>query len=205
VEEARTEERVDDPEGAAGPEGNESATNGRGLGLVHVYTGDGKGKTTAALGMAFRAAGWGLKTLFIQFIKGGFRYGELAAAEGPKSLIEIRPLGKGFIKDCTSPADCPEDRVAAEDALRIARGELAVGDHSLVVLDEVLYAVKLKLIGAAAVAEAVRERSQGVEVVMTGRGPVADELLEIADYVTEMKAHKHPYDNGVKARKGVEF
>ena len=208
MEEARTEETTDGPECAECTERTECAecaANGRGLGLVHVYTGDGKGKTTAALGMAFRAAGWGLKTLFIQFIKGGFRYGELASAEGMGKLIEIRPLGRGFIKDCTSPADCPEDRAAAEDALGIAQGELAVGDHALVVLDEVLYALKLELIDPARVAEAVRARAKGVEVVMTGRGPVPDELLDLADYVTEMKAHKHPYDSGIKARKGVEF
>ena len=117
----------------------------------------------------------------------------------------IRPLGRGFIKDCTTPADCPEHKAAAEEALRVAQGELAVGDHALVVLDEVLYALKLKLIDPARLAEAVRARTEGVEVVMTGRGPVPDEILELADYVTEMKAHKHPYDSGVKARKGVEF
>ena len=155
--------------------------------------------------MAFRAAGWGLKTLFIQFIKGGFRYGELASASGLGGLIDIRPLGKGFIKDCDSPAKSAEDRRAAEEALRVGRGELAIGDHAIVVLDEVLYAIRFELIQAADVVEAVRNRAKGVEVVLTGNGPLADGIAEIADYVTEMNARKHPYERGVKARKGVEF
>ena len=177
----------------------------QGTGLIQVYTGDGKGKTTAALGMAYRAAGLGLRTLFIQFIKGGFRYGELASAHECGDRIEIRPLGKGFVKDCESPADTAEDRVAAEEALRVAKGELAVGDHSIIVLDEILYAIRFKLVRAADVAEAVRNRAGGTEVVLTGGGPVPDEILDIADYVTEMKVHKHPFERGVKARKGVEF
>jgi cob(I)alamin adenosyltransferase len=178
---------------------------GRGLGMVHVYTGDGKGKTSAALGMAFRAAGWGLRTLFIQFIKGGFRYGELNSAAASNGLIEIRPLGKGFIKDCNSAADSREDRVAAEEALKVARDCLAAGAYQIVVLDEVLYAVRFKLLSAAAVAEVVAGRAKGVEVVVTGGGPVPPEIDALADYVTEMKARKHPFGKGVKARKGVEF
>ncbi len=178
---------------------------GRGLGMVHVYTGNGKGKTTAALGMALRASGWGLRTLFIQFIKGGFRYGELESTGKLGGCIEIRPLGKGFVRNCNDPASAAEDRAAAEEALRVARGELAIGDRSIVVLDEVLYAVRFKLISAADVVDAVKNRAPGIEVVLTGGGPVPAEILEVADYITEMKCERHPYEKGIIARKGVEF
>lgn len=171
-----------------------------GLGLVHIYTGDGKGKTTAGVGLATRGAGAGLKVAFVQFVKGGAESSELASLRR-LGVSVTRPAWRssGLMRGTITP----EDLEAGAAALEAAREALA-GGFDLVVLDEACVAARSGIIAPASLAEAVAARAEGVEVVMTGRG-APDELLALADYVTEMKLHKHPFEWGVPARKGVEF
>jgi len=168
------------------------------LGLVHVYTGDGKGKTTAALGMCVRALGHGYTALIIQFMKTGGTYGEnFLDIPG----LTVMPSGH----DCLvfSQAVTQEDLDRAAEGLEAARDALNCGQYNIVVLDEVNVAIKLGLLSAAEVAEAVHSRNKGVEVVLTGRY-APPELLELADYITEMRSMRHPYQKGVLSRKGVD-
>jgi cob(I)alamin adenosyltransferase len=170
------------------------------LGLLHVYTGNGKGKTTAALGLAMRASGRGLKVLMIQFMKTEGAYGEQwAHRELPG--IEIRPMGLDCLIDADEPR--PEDVDKAQEGLRMARQALTSGEWDMVILDEVNVAVKWRLLTEEQVLEAVRSRAPGIEVVLTGRYAPPSFIAE-ADLVTEMRKLKHYYDKGVEARDGVE-
>ncbi len=171
------------------------------VGLVQVYTGDGKGKTTAGVGLAVRARGAGLAVAFVQFVKGGRRSAELDVLE---SLgIEVsRPaeastglLGAG-LND--------EDRRAAAEAWGIAAEAIGSGRYDVVVLDEGCVALAYDLIDAGTLLRALTTRPTHVEVVITGRGATV-ELMEAADLVTEMRLVKHPYDAGVPARRGIEY
>jgi cob(I)alamin adenosyltransferase len=169
-----------------------------GLGLVHVYTGDGKGKTTAALGMCARAIGHGYRALVVQFMKTSGTYGENFLA-----LPGLKVMASGH--DCLvfSNEVTQADLDKAAEGLGIAVQALRSGEYGLVVLDEVSVAIKFGLLDLADVVRAIEERSPGVEVVLTGRyAPL--ELLEMADYVTEMRAVKHPYQKGITSRKGVD-
>jgi cob(I)alamin adenosyltransferase len=169
-------------------------------GYVQVYTGEGKGKTTAAIGLAVRAAGAGLKVLFVQFIKGN-RYSEIKALEALGDRIEVRQYGRGrFIKG--KPA--PEDVAAAASGLAEIQALLNRGcDFDLIVLDEANVAVTCGLFDTEALLAVIDSRPQAVELVITGRG--ADpKVVERADLVTEMRAVKHYYDAGVAARVGIE-
>lgn len=167
-------------------------------GLVHVYTGEGKGKTTAALGLCVRAVGHGRSALIVQFMKTAGTYGEnFLSLPG----LTVVPSGRDclvFSKEVTQ-----EDRDKAADGLALARSAMTEGRYDLVVLDEINVAIKFGLIDAIAVAEAVRARSPGVEVVLTGRY-APPELLDLADYITEMKALRHPYEKGLLSRKGID-
>jgi cob(I)alamin adenosyltransferase len=170
-------------------------------GLVIVFTGNGKGKTTAALGMALRAAGHGMRVLILQFIKGSWRYGELdALARFPE--IEIRPLGTGFTWKKES---LDEDRVLAEQGWAGAAGAIQRGEVDMIVLDELNIVLAYGLLPLAPVLQVLSARPPGLHVVITGRG-APQGLLDAADLVTEMQAVKHPYhDQGIAAQKGVEF
>ena len=175
-----------------------------GGGLVVVYTGGGKGKTTAALGMALRAVGHGRRVCMVQFIKGSWRYGELESAKRLGPEFEIAAAGRGFvgIMDDKSPR---EDHVrAAGEALRVSRERIASGRYDLVILDEVNYAVKLGLVGAGEVADLVRARPGGLDLVLTGNH-ARPEIIGLADLVTEMREVKHPFRSGARARRGVDF
>ncbi len=170
-------------------------------GLLIVFTGNGKGKTTAALGMAMRAAGHGMPVLVLQFIKGAWPYGELRSF-GKMEEIELKPLGTGFT---WTKESLDEDRRLAADGWKEAVAEIERGRYRIVVLDELNVVLSYGLLPLGDVIEALRNRGSGVHVVVTGRG-APDELIEIADLVTEMKQVKHPYhDRGVKAQKGIEF
>ncbi|NLT35440.1 MAG: cob(I)yrinic acid a,c-diamide adenosyltransferase [Gaiellales bacterium] len=168
-------------------------------GYVQVYTGNGKGKTTAALGLAMRAAGAGLRVLFAQFIK-GMDYSELAALARFSDLIEVRRYGRGcFIVGEPEEEDC---RLAAA-GLSDAAEALASGVYDLVVLDEANVAVFFGLFSAQDLLRVVEMRPPRVELVITGRyAPV--ELIDRADLVTEMVEVKHYYSKGVEARRGIE-
>jgi len=167
-------------------------------GLVHVYTGDGKGKTTAALGLCVRSVGHGNRCLIVQFMKTGGTYGEnFLKLPG----LDVVPSGH----DCLVYRDKigQEDMDKAAEGLELARSAMTSGEYDIVVLDEVSIAIKYGLLKVDEVVEAVRSRSPEVEVVLTGRY-APQELLDMADYVTEMKAVRHPYTKGVTSRKGID-
>lgn len=171
-------------------------------GLVLVHTGNGKGKTTAALGLALRAVGQGLKVSMVQFIKGGWKYGELKAPEFLPGF-EILPMGRGFVGLGGKTPD-PEDIALAAATFAAGREKVLSGLWNMVILDEINCAVDLGLIEVEQVLELIAEKPENVHLVMTGRG-AKPEVIQAADLVTEMKEIKHPYHEGVKAQKGIEF
>jgi len=182
-------------------------------GLVQVYTGAGKGKTTAALGLAMRAAGQGLRVCIVQFLKGGWESGERKAAARLSPEIEIYAFGAAQWGDHSqADADTPwwelppsdDDREKAREAMLFARRALTGGEYDIVVLDEILGALTGQLISLHQVIDLIRARPDTVELVLTGR-VAPPEILEAADLVTEMNAVKHPYSRGVKARRGIEY
>lgn len=171
-------------------------------GLVIVNTGDGKGKTTAALGLALRAVGQGMKVSMIQFIKGGWKYGELKAPELLPGF-ELRPMGKGFVGIGGKEPD-PADIALAKETLAAGVELVNSGTRDMVILDEVNCAVSLGLIDVEDVLELIRTKPPKVHLVLTGRG-AHPKVIEAADLVTEMREIKHPYKSGIKAQKGIEF
>lgn len=173
-------------------------------GLIIVYTGPGKGKTTAALGAALRAVGQGLKVLMVQFIKGSWHYGELDAAEMlGRDRFSILPMGRGFVKIGAEKPD-PEDVRLVEEAWRFASEKIAGGDHDLVILDEINYAISYGMLDPAKVVESLRKKPEMVHVILTGRN-AHPTIVDIADTVTEMRQVKHAYEKGVMAQRGIEY
>ena len=170
-------------------------------GLLVVYTGDGKGKTTAALGLAFRALGHELPVCVIQFMKGTWKYGELRSANQFASLLEFHVVGAGFTWKIE---DIEIHRKAAQKGWRRACGALASRRHTLVILDELTYPIKYGLIDETEVFAVLRARPPAMHVVVTGRD-ASPALLDMADLVTEMREIKHPFKAGVEAQKGIEF
>ena len=169
-------------------------------GLLVVYTGHGKGKTTAALGMVFRALGRGLSVTVVQFIKGKWKTGErLFAAKVPELRFFV--MGLGFTWDSD---DISRDRAAAREAWTRATEEIASGERDLVVLDELTYTLHYGFLELEEVLSVLRARPSHVHVVITGRN-APEELIELADLVTEMSAVKHPHQRGLKAQPGVDF
>jgi cob(I)alamin adenosyltransferase len=168
-------------------------------GLVIVNTGDGKGKTTAALGLAMRAVGHGMCVAFVQFVK-ALSVGEHEAASRLAPQLEIFRMGKGFVVGEATP----EHRTAAHEALEFVRQCLTGSRYEMVVADEILTAAGLGLLSHEEVESLLADRPHDVHVVLTGRG-AWDSLIEKADMVTDMRLIKHPYDKGVAAQEGVEF
>ncbi|HYB60121.1 MAG TPA: cob(I)yrinic acid a,c-diamide adenosyltransferase [Methylomirabilota bacterium] len=173
-------------------------------GLLIVYTGPGKGKTTCALGTAFRAVGQGLRVLMVQFIKGSWHYGELDAAKllGDERF-EIRPMGRGFVK-LGEPELDPEDVRLCEQAWEYGKTQMESGRYDLVVLDEINYVISYKMLDAERVAAALAARPERVHVICTGRN-AHPKLVELADVVTVMREVKHPYTKGILARRGIDY
>lgn len=170
-------------------------------GLVEVYTGNGKGKTSAAFGLALRATGRGLKVFVIQFIKGGFDYGELHALSNLPN-ITLKAYGRG--KFITSKPPDKDDVKLAHEALTLAKEIVQNGKHDIVILDEVNVALHLKLIELHDVVEVIKNKAENVELILTGRD-APEPLIELADLVTEFKEIKHPFSRGYRARKGIEY
>jgi cob(I)alamin adenosyltransferase len=195
-------------------------------GLILINTGPGKGKTTAALGTALRAAGNGMSVLILQFLKGSWHYGELDAAAALNTALGaaesgtggtlspatgsasaqnfvIRQLGRGFVKVGGAETD-PEDIRLVEAAWAEAAAAILSGDWDMVVLDEINYAIGYKMLSPEAVAEVLRRKPEMVHVILTGRNahPL---LVELADTVTEMREVKHAYQRGILAQRGIEF
>ena len=174
-------------------------------GLVIINTGEGKGKTTAALGLALRAAGHGQRILILQFIKDAWKTGESKIMERLKPEIEMEQLGKGFIKFKDGKLQITEkDRENAEESLRYAIEKINSGKYDLVVLDEINNIIAYGLVDIRKVIGLIKERPIGLSLVLTGRG-APDELIDIADTVSEIKEIKHAYSKGIKAKKGIEY
>ena len=173
-------------------------------GLVIVYTGNGKGKTTAALGMALRAIGYDHKVCMLQFIKGSWHYGEIDSSKKLEPNFELIPVGKGFvgILDDNSPRE--EHEKYAAEAVKICREKIFSGKYDVVILDEVNYAINLNLIDVQDIIKIIKEKPFELDLVLTGRN-VREEIVELADLVTEMKEIKHPFKSGIKAKKGIDF
>ena len=170
------------------------------LGLVQIYTGNGKGKTTAAFGLAMRAAGRGLGVLIVQFLKPSDGYGEQVACNRMGNITLV-PMGLDhFVSKKPSDADIE----AAHKALRRSEELICSGRYDVAVLDESINAVRLGLITSQELIESLERRPDHVEIVLTGRGMTPD-LEEYADLVTEMRLVKHPFDKGIGARKGIEY
>ena len=171
-------------------------------GLTQVYTGNGKGKTSAALGLALRAIGWGFKVHMIQFIKGGdFKHGELHIIEQLPDF-KLKAFGRG--RYITEDPPLEEDIKLAEKALKFARKIINSGEYDIVILDEINVALHLKLIKTNEVVELIENKPKHVELVLTGRY-APSEIIEVADLVTEMREVKHPYTQGSLGRKGIEY
>ena len=175
-------------------------------GLLHIYHGYGKGKTTAAIGLAVRAAGTGLPVIIVRFLKTD-RSGELAVLETVPQ-IHLIPTEKNFkFAFCMTDGEKAEAERLCTKMLETAfekAYELSAGGKALLVMDEALDAVNCGFVAKERLVQLLSERPEGLEGVMTGRNP-AQELVELADYVTEMKKEKHPYDQGIMARRGIEF
>lgn len=173
-------------------------------GLVIVHTGNGKGKTTAALGTALRAVGHGMKVLIIQFIKGSWRYGELKSLKRLEPELELIRVGKGFVGIIDDKLPREEHVEAARKGLELAREKVMGGEYDLVILDELNYAVLGGLIPIEDVLDLVRNKPSWVHLIITGR-EARPELIELADLVTEMREIKHPYQKGIKAQQGIDI
>jgi cob(I)alamin adenosyltransferase len=170
-------------------------------GLIIVHTGSGKGKSTAAFGMLLRAVHHGLRAGVVQFVKGAIASGEVEAMKSFGDAVEWHRMGEGF---SWITQDQELDRRAAKKAWEKSKELMNRPDIGMVILDEINVAVRLKQLDLEEVLEALRGKREMVHVVLTGRG-AKDELIELADLVTEMKMVKHPYRAGIKAQKGVEF
>ena len=171
-------------------------------GLIVVNTGNGKGKTTAALGMVMRSLGHGYKVAIIQFIKGAWEPAEKAVLSKWENQLEFLAMGEGFTWDTQ---DRERDILKAQQAWEKAVSFINNLDYQLVLLDEVNIALKLGYLEVETVVEALKQKPEQTHVILTGRG-APTELIEVADLVTEMKLIKHPFkEQGIKAQPGIEF
>jgi len=173
-------------------------------GLVVIYTGKGKGKTTAALGIVLRAVGHGFKVLMIQFIKGEWYYGELSSSKRLTPEFEMIAAGKGFIGILDDDHEFVEHKKSAENALSLAREKILSKKYDIIILDEINYAINLKLLSTNQVLELIKERPKQTSIVLTGNY-APNEIIKVADLVTEMNDIKHPYQKGIKAKRGIDY
>ncbi len=173
------------------------------MGLLLINTGPGKGKTTAALGTAFRAVGNGMRVLMLQFLKGSWHYGELDAVQSFGSSFVLKQMGRGFVKVGGAETD-PEDIRMVEEAWAEASEAILSGEWDLVILDEINYAIGYGMLSPDAVAETLRRRPEITHVILTGRN-AHPTLIELADTVTEMRDVKHAYQKGILAQRGIEY
>ena len=173
-------------------------------GLVIVYTGGGKGKTTAALGLAMRAAGYGRRIRMIQFIKGSWHYGEMTSSARLEPELEMVAVGKGFVGIIDDTSSIDQHRHVAGEAMAMAKRDVSSGKYDIVILDEINYAVHLGLVDEDDLLDVLGSRLGRVDVVLTGNH-ARPKILEAADLVTEMKEVKHPFRKGIRAKEGIDF
>ena len=172
-------------------------------GLILINTGPGKGKTTAALGTAMRAAGNGMRVLILQYLKGSWHYGELDAAKTLGPDFVIKQMGQGFVKVGNAETD-PADLKMVADAWAESAEAILSGEWDLIVLDEINYAIGYKMLDAEVVADVLRRKPEMLHVILTGRN-APKVLVDMADTVTEMREVKHAYEKGILAQRGIEF
>ena len=186
-------------------------------GLVHVYTGDGKGKTTAAVGLATRAVGHGLTVYMIQFLKGGGHAGEVMAAEKMLPNFKVKQLGKPCpyseemkrgSMECGNCKDCfltrREEREKVDEGIELAEKLAKSGKYDIIILDEINNAMSRRLAPVNRVLKLINSRKSSVELVLTGRN-APKEVIEAADYVTYMKKIRHPFTKGIRVRYGIDY
>lgn len=173
-------------------------------GLVIVYTGKGKGKTTAALGMALRAVGYDYRVCMIQFIKGSWHYGEMTSSKRLEPEFELTAVGKGFVGIMDDKSPLEDHKKIAAEALAIAREKINSQNYNIVILDEVNYAANLGLVSVEDILDLISSKPASVSLVLTGNH-VSDRVVEAADLVTEMREIKHPFKSGIRAKKGIDF
>ncbi|SHO45426.1 cob(I)yrinic acid a,c-diamide adenosyltransferase [Desulfopila aestuarii] len=170
-------------------------------GILAIHTGNGKGKTTAALGLAFRALGHGQKVAIVQFIKGRKSTGENKLADQFPQLLEFHVTGRGFTWNSADPS---QDIARAREAWELAQSIITEGTVNLLVLDELTYLVKYKMVAEEEILQALEKRPPHMHVVITGRD-ASERLIANADLVTEMKDIKHPYRQGISAQQGFDY
>ena len=173
-------------------------------GLTIVYTGKGKGKTTAALGIVLRAVGHKKKVCMIQFIKGSWHYGEMNSSKRLEPEFEMIAVGKGFVGiiDDTSPK---EDHIRiAKEAIRLSNEKIQSGKYDIIILDEINYAINLDLVTVNDVLDIINTKPDNVDLILTGNH-AREEIIARADLVTEMKEIKHPFQHSIKAKRGIDF
>lgn len=172
--------------------------------LLIVYTGDGKGKTTAALGMCVRSVGYKWPVCLIQFVKGSWKYGELKGLKRLEPEIELHVIGEGFVGIVDDTKDFEEHRAAAKTGVQLALEKISGGEYKLVILDELNVALDLGLVTDEEATSLLDAAKDKVHLVVTGRG-APDWLQERADLVTEMTELKHPFQKGILAQKGIDW
>ena len=178
-------------------------------GLIIVYTGSGKGKTSAALGAALRALGHGWRVLVIQFFKGDWPvvFGELEMAQRLAPQLELLQLGKGFVKHMGDRKPFDEHLAAAKDALRTAEERIRSGAYDLIVLDEIIYAIDyagVQLVSLEEVLRLLDAKPPSLHLILTGRN-APQALIDRADLVTEMREIKHPWQRKIPAQEGIDY
>jgi cob(I)alamin adenosyltransferase len=173
-------------------------------GFIIVYTGKGKGKTTAALGIALRAVGHGYKVCMIQFIKGEWYYGELTSSKRLEPEFELIAAGRGFVGIIDDDHPIEDHQKAAKNAVEVAKQKIASGNYDIMILDEINYAAKLNLLSQQDILDVIAAKPEKTSLVLTGNY-VPEAIMDAADLVTEMKEIKHPYQKGIKAKKGIDF
>jgi cob(I)alamin adenosyltransferase len=189
----------------------------RRIGLVHVYTGDGKGKTTSSVGVGLRSVGHNMSVFMIQFLKGGGHAGEVVAAEKMLPLFKVKQFGKpcpyseemrNGTMECGNCKDCfltrKEEKEKVEEALELAEKTVKAGKYDVVILDEINNAVSRKLTSVARILKLIASKKGHVELIFTGRN-APKEIIDAADYVTYMKRVKHPFNKGIRARYGIDY
>ncbi|MDH3192183.1 MAG: cob(I)yrinic acid a,c-diamide adenosyltransferase [Nitrosopumilus sp.] len=173
-------------------------------GLTIVYTGKGKGKTTAALGLVLRAVGYGKKICMIQFIKGSWHYGEMYSSKRLEPEFEMVAIGKGFVGIIDDKSPKEDHARIAKEAIKICLEKIQTGKYDIIVLDEINYAINLGLVKVEDAINLIKSKPDKLDLILTGNY-AREEIIDLADLVTEMKEIKHPFQRGIKARKGIDF
>ena len=173
-------------------------------GLIVVITGNGKGKTTSALGMALRACGHGLRVCIIQFMKGDLYAGEWDGIKKLDCAIELHATGKGFCGIQGNPYPWEEHRANAQDAVDLVNEKIAAGCHDIIILDEINNALKLKLVDLGQVLDILRNKPPLLHLILTGRD-AHPEVIELADTVSEVNEIKHAYRQGIEPQPGIDY